>query len=257
MMGEMVGGGDRNLIGRLVSIACQQIAQMSVWQAVPHLTGAQAKHAAGRLQRIQLRHVPIQEALKGERDATLLWIQELFAGKWQFHYIKDCTKLPDHIKAKVFNDFTAYMDACIRNVQPSRNPLVAVRNAPADIILLTITPQVDGAWFADVRCETQNRLLIVALALQAYRADHGRYPDRLSELVPAYMAKIPVDLFALKGKLRYRRDDGKYVLWSVGPDGVDDNGRPATDPTKSSASPWDRHYVTAESKGDIVAGVNL
>jgi len=35
--------------------------------------------------------------------------------------------------------------------------------------------------------------LLLGLALESYRRDQGRYPDRLEELVPKYMARLPLD----------------------------------------------------------------
>lgn len=41
--------------------------------------------------------------------------------------------------------------------------------------------------------------LLLGLALESYRRDLGRYPDRLEELVPKYMARLPLD--PIEGKL--------------------------------------------------------
>jgi len=41
--------------------------------------------------------------------------------------------------------------------------------------------------------------LLLGLALESYRRDQGRYPDRLEELVPKYMARLPLD--PIEGKL--------------------------------------------------------
>ena len=67
------------------------------------------------------------------------------------------------------------------------------------------------------------RLLRTDLALRLFRQDRGRFPDRLDELVPQYLAATPVDPFSDQ-PLVYRRGDGGFVLYSVGPDGTDDGG---------------------------------
>lgn len=69
-----------------------------------------------------------------------------------------------------------------------------------------------------------SRLLLASAALRAYRAEHGGYPERLDELVPAYLTRVPVDPFDLR-PLRYRREGDRFRCWSVGPDGRDDGGR--------------------------------
>jgi hypothetical protein len=63
----------------------------------------------------------------------------------------------------------------------------------------------------------------VALALSAVRAKTGEYPAALKELVPAYLASEPLDLFTGRA-LVYRAEGGGYVLQSLGANGQDDTG---------------------------------
>jgi hypothetical protein len=65
------------------------------------------------------------------------------------------------------------------------------------------------------------RLTRVALELAAYKADHGSYPQTLAELSPGYLPAVPVDLFSEKPPIYSRQGDG-YLLYSVGPNMVDD-----------------------------------
>jgi type II secretory pathway pseudopilin PulG len=74
--------------------------------------------------------------------------------------------------------------------------------------------------------DAQARLQVVrtALALEQYRLKHqGSLPDSLSELVPAFLAKTPADPFDGK-PLRYLKRTPGYVVYSIGPDGNDDDG---------------------------------
>ncbi len=52
------------------------------------------------------------------------------------------------------------------------------------------------------------------------------------------MGKPPADPFSGKS-LRYRPDKDRYVIWSVGPDGGDDMGKIAYDPTNGTLSSGD------------------
>jgi len=61
----------------------------------------------------------------------------------------------------------------------------------------------------------------IALALAAYRADHGAYPDSLSALEAAGWT-LPTDPFG-GGPYHYRREGDGFVVWSIGPDVDDDN----------------------------------
>jgi hypothetical protein len=62
-----------------------------------------------------------------------------------------------------------------------------------------------------------------AVAVERYRLATGQLPDDLSELVPSHLEEIPLDPFDGR-PLRYKKRDGGYVVYSVGPDGTDDNG---------------------------------
>ncbi len=67
----------------------------------------------------------------------------------------------------------------------------------------------------------------IACALERYRLAHGTYPASLDELVPAYLDQIPVDVLE-GGALRYRLNaDGTFLLYSMGPDGKDEDGKVA------------------------------
>jgi hypothetical protein len=72
----------------------------------------------------------------------------------------------------------------------------------------------------------QERLLVMELALRCYWSEHGSVPAHLDDLVTNYLSKVPQDPFAGQ-PLIYRPQGTHWLLYSVGPDGVDDGGRPA------------------------------
>jgi hypothetical protein len=74
------------------------------------------------------------------------------------------------------------------------------------------------------RAEQTHSNLEIALALAAYRVDGKRYPPQLADLVPRYLPKIPLDLFSGK-PLIYRPIEDGYLLYSVGMNGIDEDGR--------------------------------
>jgi hypothetical protein len=65
---------------------------------------------------------------------------------------------------------------------------------------------------------------VIGCALERYRIDKGQYPDKLEALAPDYLKKIPFDV--INGKpLKFRlTDNGAYLLYSIGWNGVDDGG---------------------------------
>lgn len=91
--------------------------------------------------------------------------------------------------------------------------LVVRLGAPAPSGLFKLARQVTMAW----------ELSRVALALTAFRVDHGRYPDRLDELVPQWIESVPDD-FATGKTLNYDVLNNGFLLYSIGWDGEDDGG---------------------------------
>ena len=71
----------------------------------------------------------------------------------------------------------------------------------------------------------RRRLLTTELALCCYQSEQGHAPDRLEQLIPKFLQRAPSDPF--NGQpLIYRAQGTDWLLYSVGPDGVDDRGKP-------------------------------
>jgi hypothetical protein len=65
---------------------------------------------------------------------------------------------------------------------------------------------------------------MTAVLVECYRFRHRRWPDQLDDLVPCYLSRVPTDPFDGQ-PLRYKRLDNGVVIYSVGPDRMDDGGR--------------------------------
>lgn len=76
------------------------------------------------------------------------------------------------------------------------------------------------------RSSTDRRLAAIALAVRWFAVEHqGQLPTTLDELVPAYLPRVPFDPMAIEQKpLRYRLREEEAILWSVGTDGIDEEG---------------------------------
>ncbi|HEX5271371.1 MAG TPA: hypothetical protein VFW33_12820, partial [Gemmataceae bacterium] len=68
----------------------------------------------------------------------------------------------------------------------------------AHALVSLLFPWAEKVQDAKERAGQVGRNLCVAFALAAYRADHGRYPAKLDELAPKYLAAVPDDLFSGK-----------------------------------------------------------
>ena len=97
------------------------------------------------------------------------------------------------------------------------------------------------------KTRTGNRLLMTAIALQAFVKDNAHYPEKLEELRGKYLPEIPVDPFGHNAPLRYQRQGETYALYSVGPNGVDNGGTPIENKDG-------KMVAKLSAEGDIVAG---
>jgi hypothetical protein len=79
------------------------------------------------------------------------------------------------------------------------------------------------------------RLVMTELAVRGYQAKNGKQPMALAELVPAWLPAVPLDPFSNR-PLIYRVTTNSFLLYSVGPDGKDDQG---TAPTRGGMETGD------------------
>jgi hypothetical protein len=85
----------------------------------------------------------------------------------------------------------------------------------------------------------------VVVAVERYRFEHHGLPDRAESLVPALLDSPPVDPFS-GGTLRYVRAADGYMVYSVGPDRIDNGGPVAGGPQTVQVYPG-----TPARSGDI------
>lgn len=118
---------------------------------------------------------------------------------------------------------------------PERSPLV---------LMESLIRHYGNAIRADYLRFAQRIGLETMLAIERFRAEHGRYPNSLSELIPDRLAELPVDPFS-GATLRYKLIDAStdphrrgYLLYAVGVDGVDDGGKQSDRPAPQAVF-WD------------------
>ena len=264
------------LIGGLVGIACQSIGREPVWQIVDRLDAKSALAGARRLDRIRRSEVSYAETLQEEEWLGQSGLMEFFGAKssgggistvapWTQNGSSGTTFMPlsnslffmVYSKHRIMDDYTTYLNAEIRE---AKKPYAARRSKiliPHDFIVEQLVASLDGCGFKWAENETQNGMLELSLALRAFRLRHGAYPHSLAELTPGILPSLPTDPFAQGRPFCYRLSGTSYLLYSVGPDGKDDGGRPinagASPPDGSSSG----FIVKLESTGDIVAGQNI
>jgi hypothetical protein len=124
--------------------------------------------------------------------------------------------------------WTAYVEIVKMptEIQEDRLAQLVEPNAPLPPLLAGLTGKANlprmarGFHIAQAR----QRCAAAALAAERYRIAQGHWPDSAKALVPAYLADLPCDPFDGQPVRVKRKADG-LVVYSVGPDRVDDGGK--------------------------------
>lgn len=229
----------------------QVVGRRALRKELDHLNAAQARFAVQRLEHILAQQVPVPESLQEAKWELLSTVQQdyLLQPSWRSPKLGTGgpTKSPTSYlgsKQRIIDNLSRYMDTLIETAK-QRYPTQHLIPIPNDPYSQAFLEEFSSGLVKAAGEQTTNRLLLIALALHAYHAEHGRYPTTLAELTPSYLHAIPADPFALSGSPQYQQKDDGYLLYSVGPNGTDDGGRSY------------RHFSTGldkDSKGDIVAG---
>jgi hypothetical protein len=111
----------------------------------------------------------------------------------------------------------------LRLKHPDDDPAKVRGQAVGEMHLALRAPDARKVMDAVDRTVQLRENVIVAFALAWHHRFARRYPDALEELAPAYLTRVPLDLFNGQA-LRYRADANGYTLYSVGPNGRDDKG---------------------------------
>ncbi len=261
------------LINMLVGAACEGIGRTRAWEMLDKVDSETARRGTRRVESILRNHVPFADTLTEEKYSLTSGLAELlnrpnwrpslaslFAGTGSsppLSILAMRLKLLTMNRRKIVADCELYLDQCValsRKPYSQRKPWPSL---PDDMMIGVLLPVFEKADFRAESNRAADGLLCLSFALRAYMLEHGKYPPDLNALIPGYVSALPVDPFATSGTFRYHLKPGGYVLYSIGPDGKDDGGRPG-DPSSpdSSASIRARRIMDAGSTGDIVAGVN-
>lgn len=272
---NIAGGG--SLEARLQGIDCQRKGRILLWRMLPELTGAEASQAAERMEEAVQRHSPLQTTLRWERDSGLAIRRDIFKGflwRWErapvfANSFRETIpvfgpavmaiglyKTSNHV---ILHNYSQYMDTIEEQWNRPYTPAVRAPAAPSDCVNQAFVklPNSSKLRFDDIHCDTQNRLLAVALALHVFRAEHGAYPENLQALCPRYLKQVPADPFQPKSALHYGPLRKDYLLYSIGPDGVDQFGFAIWQGVPVPGAKQQGVSATEESVGDIIAGYNL
>ncbi|MEZ6192695.1 MAG: hypothetical protein R3C45_15580 [Phycisphaerales bacterium] len=228
------------LISGLVNISIQTLAyeQIELLIATGHVSDAKLQELARVIGAIDMDRL-ILRVMVGERcmGHTVFGDSESVAGV-----------LPGGPKAGRFVmvayrtaglldiDHSCYLDFMQTHIDFAKHPIWPIPGALVDddlffeqvpricIVTRVMTPALGSAYAAFFRCEARRRTILTAIAAERYRQAHGSLPAQLSDLVPDYLDAVADDPFT-GDPLRYRVEDSGAIIFSVGSDNTDNEGR--------------------------------
>jgi hypothetical protein len=151
---------------------------------------------------------------------------------------------------KAFNyrddDYLFYLDTMQRYIAASELPFpkrlqttkeitqkVRQYSGKSRYVGLALLTDWDSIVGKDAECHAALRSAQAALGVERYRlANHDQLPNSLQDLVPSFLDAEPIDPFDGK-PLRFKKLSKGYVIYSIGPDGIDDGGKEGKEPKKA------------------------
>lgn len=236
-IGEMTPHGGA-IINMLVGIAITAIGEKDCGGYASHLTADQARAAARRLEQIRALHVPYADVLTEEKYYGQANLLAMFQKPDFVRSLKEYTgvekddgteqdararlqSFAQGVRFSLINkrasylNYSNYMDAMIASARQPYSANVAQIPIPHDGICEIVCPVFSKVADKDREDSARTAMLLLRLAIHAYELEHGHPPDKLQQLVPAYLKALPDDPHAAKGSYGYTRDKVGYTLFST------------------------------------------
>lgn len=237
---------DPVLIGLLVRIAIVESSLQVVWEGLAgrRWTEAHLQVIETRLGDINLVAVAL-DALRGERAFNLMLMDQMFRPhqadlpKTEADEYAQFKWMPSgwvsQTKLSVARMYERYIFGAFDPDQRQVDiPLIhqyelevesdLSKTGPYTMMARMLYPAIGKSGLKVANAQMALNLARIAVALERHRLAHGSHPEALNALVPAYLESIPLDLD--RQPLRYQlQPDGSFILYSIGVDLKDDNGR--------------------------------
>ena len=235
-----------NSIGMLVGLAIESLGRGDIMRRRGEMSPEEAAQAARRLQAIEAKRPSFAAIQQEVMRNNLSEMRDLLRGpEWKkfrdgsdtksyarmLKGFGDITALRRTSDLQIESNFMAASQAIIARDRLPYSPKLPIVPDPADAMsaLFVGAETSRGVTRSRVSYERNaaaHRLLMVDLALQASTPSIDKYPQSLSELAPKYLKPVPRDPFAPNSPLGYKRQGDTFLLYSVGPDGIDNGGEP-------------------------------
>ncbi len=223
-----------NVLHLTFNFMSSQILFQHIPSLIPKLSAQDARRGAQRLERLLDGEYPLHDLLAQEFRTQLSgWERSIHAMAMRGFRL-DLPKSPVESallyqpKAPIIRSAVQYAQQCLQNAhqpypQQTTIPLPpTLQSLPEGMKVVLAPEEVAQQTARYIYVRTRLRLLYTALRLEAYRKSQGRYPARLAELGDGPYFTDP-----FSGKpFVYRPQGATYILYSVGPNGIDDGGQP-------------------------------
>jgi hypothetical protein len=146
---------------------------------------------------------------------------------------------PDATLTRLFilpGDIEVYREFMARTEHDAIEPYYKVRGrivelhtwsgeGPSQTLIASpLAPRIGSMFALAARAEAAHLDAMTASAATRYKLAHGHLPEKLADLLSDELAEIPKDPFDGQ-PLRMTINDGKWTVYSIGPDGIDDGGK--------------------------------
>lgn len=245
----------RTLLAGMVGIACEAMAFASLDETIPGLSSAEIRAVLAQLFEIEAARVPIEDAFVGEETVSRAQFRRIAIDPDHRVHLED--QLLEHPEFRqdvekglalrgiegwddIGNTYAAFRQyaALPRSQRPAQPP------AAATFLMQIVVPSITRTVFQSDRALNNFRLHQAQLAARAYLLDNQQLPQSLEALVPDYLPAVPADTFG-DGPLRSVLAENGLTIHSVGPDGVDNGGKP-----------HEGKFPQENSKGDIIVTIS-
>jgi hypothetical protein len=180
----------------------------------------------------------LRQALRGEEQFGLIQYNNMPFGQVNSTVEVGAPAMPimpltdtESIFFRVFildqNDYIQFMQECQADaIQPYykiRNQLPDAQKARWGMLTSILATPFSHVLRSCGRQEAKDACAQAAVAMTRYRLDNGALPFKLADLVPKYLDAIPTDPFDGQ-PLRQVIRDNSWIIYSVGPNAIDDGG---------------------------------
>ena len=244
LMAEHIGG-DPLLISELVAIAVDRMAIESLQVIIANFHVPAGELAALRLSDNVSFHVLVQRGLRAGRGHEARHLRRHRIGTNAVlrhnrrrpptlvprpaHFVR-LPRLPARHRpggpSPIYGrDGPGGANALLASRGPPAQLDQEVRANPGGTLTATLLPSVGMAMEAAAKADARRDVARLGVAIYACRARNGRFPAKLDDLAPEFIAATPPDPFGGK-PMRLRRSDRDLTVYSIGPDLVDNGGTP-------------------------------